>query len=113
MDAISFSDSEFDHMDYRIHNQDDALKNVELKKFYALTAAICEKMDWMTWVPPSKLLKYVVYTYHKKSPLVRKITVISERKKKAMELAGFAMKSPEQEAQFKDFTGQIIFSNNP
>lgn len=114
---MKFSDNEFSRMKYNIHSLApdqhvfEAYPMLRIM-FEEVVTDFPEDKAWRTYIDENQLVKYIVYTYHRLSPLVAKIPSIIERKKEALILAGVNLESLTHILEAKELIGKIILSRH-
>lgn len=112
---MEFNDADFSGMKYPIHTIPPAqlfLKQPFLEAIFAETLEQYEDKKWEEFISSEQLMRYVVYVYHRKSPLAERLGDISLRKKTALELCGIDLKEMDKDERSKVFFTNLILSHH-
>jgi hypothetical protein len=82
-----------------------------LKTIFAETSEMCEDKKWQDYISSEQLMRYIVYVYHRKSPLTE-IADIIIRKKTALELVGIDLRTSDKIVESKTLFSAIILAHH-
>jgi len=102
-------------MRYPVHSikLEDLLTEIPLlNDIFEETMMSYNDRDWMRFITAEQLMAYMVYVYHRKSPLADRIADIITRKKTALELVGIDLRAMDNNQLAKPIFSSIVLSHH-
>lgn len=113
MAQIEFVESDFSKCKYNLFEVDKVwVKYPELKIMYAEVSSFCFEEEWKSFITPEQMMKYIVFCYHKPSPLIKRIAELRERKTQALLLSGIDIHKLQKNEASKKIIANILLSRH-
>lgn len=113
MAQIDFTESDFSKCKYNLFEVEQPFKKYpELKVMYAEVSAMCSDNEWMQWITPEQLIKFIVFCYHRQSPFINRIAELRERKTQALLSAGIEIDKLQINKEAKKMLANILLSRH-
>lgn len=122
---MNFTASDFSEMKYAVYSTPDSklfasipiLKDIYTDSLEYVSQSkspesLEKAMAWQNYMTPEQLMKYIVYVYHRKSPLAERIAHIVTRKKTALELVGLNLPKLDKSEDAKPVIQSMIISHH-
>lgn len=110
-----FTDSDFAEMKYpiRLIQEGKLFEKIPfLKSLLDETLEDCPAKKWKSYISEEQIMRYIIYVYHRKSPLADRMGDIVLRKKTALELVGVDLLKADKNSEAKKFFSLLIISHN-